>query len=265
MSFMDLFNKNQKDDEDYLPDGYFLVGDIVQTRTGEKGKVTTVKSKIVDVYIFEACAIETYPESDLHLIKGIDAKQQYHKGVYGSAFSYNPCNHWMDEFKLQDGLSIYLSARGMGNKKRDVDEVPTVGCYMDHSWNNGYFTLTPHAPQHEDLFVREQVPSMFISWGDMQAIPLMEYSQAIVWCMSRMMSGEVLEIGCIGAHGRTGTLLAGILVYQGMTATEAMAKVRKDHCSKAIESKKQEDLIRNYHKELEDTDAKDGINEANQD
>ena len=57
-------------------------------------------------------------------------------------------------------------------------------------------------------------------------------------------------MGCFGAHGRTGTLLASILVYEGYTATDAINKVRKDYCDRAIENKKQEDLIQLYETAL---------------
>ena len=49
---------------------------------------------------------------------------------------------------------------------------------------------------------------------------------------------------------RTGTLLASLLVYEGSTAKEAIAKVRKEHCSKAIETIPQEKLVADFEEAL---------------
>ena len=59
-----------------------------------------------------------------------------------------------------------------------------------------------------------------------------------------LRKGRSVEIGCIGAHGRTGTLLAAMLVREeGLSAKQAIAETRLRYCSHAIESQQQEHLI----------------------
>ena len=59
-----------------------------------------------------------------------------------------------------------------------------------------------------------------------------------------------IEIGCVGAHGRTGTFMALVLVESGYTADEAIKIVRKDYCKHAIETVKQEEMIKEYERNL---------------
>jgi len=51
-------------------------------------------------------------------------------------------------------------------------------------------------------------------------------------------------IACMGAHGRTGTAIAAILVADGMDGDQAIRTVRKEHCPRAIETVEQEQYIR---------------------
>ena len=225
---------------------FFLKGDIVETPDGKKARVTGQKGDEVDCYVFDEFTLQIFDSGKLRLLDAIDGWKgnkiskgsEYTANKYhgSQATFYKPCNHWMDEFQLLDGWKIYLSAKGTPSPKR-TGPTPTVGCYMDSGWMLGnQFWFTPNAPINADLFDQEEIPTLYIKWQDMQAIGLKEYSQAIVWCLSRIFEGEMLEIGCHGSHGRTGTLLAGILVYQGMTAEDAINKVHKDHCDKAIET-----------------------------
>ena len=242
-------------------DGYFLVGDTVRTPEGYEAEVIGVKGKSVDVYISEKTSLGTYNESKLDLLTAIpNPSSELQASFQGkdwtkAAYTSHYCGHWMDEFKLNDPdeSTVYLSARGTSSKDKNK-EIPTYGCYMDQGWQStNSIWLTPNAPDDNDnnLFDIEDIPSMYVKWTDMGALPLKEYSQVIVWCMSRIMEeGAKLEIGCYGAHGRTGTLLAGLLVYNGMDGHEAIKEVQKTYCGRAIESQSQEDLIIEYAKAL---------------
>ena len=236
---------------------FFLKGDIVKIPGGKKGRVISVKSDDVDVYVFDDTRLEMFNADVLKLETAVDGwagnkitkGSTYTKSKYSYPM-YKSCNHWMDEFDLLDGWKIYLSGKGTPSPKRTGAD-PTMGCYMDSGWMLGnMFWFTPNCPIDLDLFEKEKIPTLYIKWADMQGIPLREYSEAVVWCLSRIFEGEKLEIGCHGSHGRTGTLLAGILVYQGMTAEDAIKMVREKHCGKAIETKPQEDLIAKYAEEL---------------
>lgn len=48
---------------------------------------------------------------------------------------------------------------------------------------------------------------------------------------------------CVGGHGRTGTMLASLLIEDGVAAVDAIDHVRKNHCQSAVENKDQEDYL----------------------
>ena len=169
------------------------------------------------------------------------------KGRHG--FNFIPkCDHYMTEFKLKEG-SIYLTA--LSSAIDITKPKPTQGCFLADGWlkqNNLWFT--GDAEIDDDLHDMSVVPSMYIDWKDMGVVSIRTLSIAVVWCLRRIREGHTLSIGCFGAHGRTGTLLASILVYEGYTAKDAINKVRDDYCMRAIENKKQEDLIQLYETAL---------------
>lgn len=61
---------------------------------------------------------------------------------------------------------------------------------------------------------------------------------------AQMKDGALVEIACLGGHGRTGTLLAALLAnIEGRGATEAILAVRQRYCEHAIETPAQIALI----------------------
>ena len=250
-----------KDDPVVLPDGKEATvirvdKNSVLIKMNEGGNTKTVKPK--DLTILWDKLYETDPtgwtpyEHNEYLtgttyIQGTSPKKTY----TGKSFALN-CQHNMTEFKLKGGDSVYLnSLRGKYSKSTPTVEPPTVACYLDSGWlDQAQFWFTGDAPIEDDLYDASKTPTLYIAWRDMGTIPLRELSQAVVWCLRRVKEGERLAIGCHGAHGRTGTLLACLLVHEGDTATEAINKVRKEYCTKAIETKGQEELIIKYDNEL---------------
>lgn len=61
--------------------------------------------------------------------------------------------------------------------------------------------------------------------------------------LDRARTGEQVELGCIGGHGRTGTALACLAVLTGCPASEAVAWVRASYCQKAVETAGQEAFV----------------------
>ncbi len=61
--------------------------------------------------------------------------------------------------------------------------------------------------------------------------------------LDRARTGEQVEVGCLGGHGRTGTALACLAVLTGHPATDAVARVRASYCPKAVETANQEAFI----------------------
>lgn len=283
LNVLSKFIKRLKKEEDNME--LFYKGDIVETPKGEVGKILYVNNKSITVKVKkeESSLIDAYKESELILLSGYEEteseklwkeyQEDYkNKGTqasfpsmkgkgkgktYKSGKHFLPsCNHWMDPFKLNEDMTIYLSGSGTSESKKN-DSTPTVGCYMDSGWMKGTFWMTPNGTGEyiDELFPTPPVDTLYLNWRDMGVIPVLDLSIATVWCITRMMEGERLEIGCHGSHGRTGTLLAGILVYLGATAKDAIKEVRTRHCDRAIETKGQEDLIARYEESLREQET----------
>jgi protein-tyrosine phosphatase len=56
-------------------------------------------------------------------------------------------------------------------------------------------------------------------------------------------TGEQVEVGCVGDHGRTVTALAILAILAGHPAADAVAWVRANYCPKAVETAGQEAFI----------------------
>ena len=99
------------------------------------------------------------------------------------------------------------------------------GLYMDPRWNPTW-------------------PGEIIDWPDF-GLPADDARAAaqIRDAFSRAASGQVVEIGCAGGLGRTGTVLACMAVLAGVVATDAVSWVRQNYRVSAIETADQERWI----------------------
>ena len=72
---------------------------------------------------------------------------------------------------------------------------------------------------------------------------------AIKEAFSWAKAGAFVEVGCIGAHGRTGVVLAcmAVLADPELTGPEAVAFIRTSFCNHAIESREQEWYVERFH------------------
>lgn len=62
-----------------------------------------------------------------------------------------------------------------------------------------------------------------------------------------MKHDKIVEFGCFGGHGRTGTVLAALIgKVEGMTVQKAVDAVRDRYCIEAIESQEQVDALLFY-------------------
>lgn len=98
------------------------------------------------------------------------------------------------------------------------DRVPDFGLYLDRRWQPPW----PH--EHVD-------------WPDF-GVPadLVALRAALDRLLHRARSGERVEIGRLGGHGRTGTALACLTTMIGHPVDESVAWVRANYCDKAVET-----------------------------
>jgi hypothetical protein len=108
------------------------------------------------------------------------------------------------------------------------DDPPGFGLYLDEKWAPPW----PHA--HAD-------------WPDFGVPEDVDvFRRALTDLLDRARTGESVEVGCLGGHGRTGTTLACLAVLTGTPAGEAVAWVRANYCEKAVETDKQEELVATF-------------------
>ena len=248
---------------------WFFEEEPVELPNGHFGTVISMVNNNTQVKVRddETSQILTFPTSKVKLLDSYQDIGSSYTSIYGTnppkkytAQTYIPmCEHYMSEFKLSDTQTIYLTARSQYNRNKDTYVEPTMACYLDRAWlDHSAFWFTGDAICDDDLYDSSTVPTMFVDWRDMGTINLRELSQVVVWCLRRISEGHKLSIGCHGAHGRTGTLLASLLVHEGSTAINAIARVRKEYCVKAIETKGQEQLVADYEKGLGEQNASNG-------
>lgn len=134
------------------------------------------------------------------------------------------CNHIHQKVTLSGGTTVTATAVKSISK---LTELPDFGLYADRSW-----VLVP-AWRNE-----------FINWQDMHIPTHNKLAvEQIKDALSRAQAGEIVDVGCIGAHGRTGTILAIMnLIDSGgkIGAVDSVEYIRKVYCNKAIETSHQE-------------------------
>lgn len=110
-------------------------------------------------------------------------------------------------------------------ERRDDDPGRDFGLYCDERW----------APTW---------PAEVIDWPDFGVPRDREAAAAqIRAAFSRARAGERVEVGCAGALGRTGTVLASMAVLAGVPAAHAVQWVREHYDARAVETDEQEQWV----------------------
>lgn len=87
------------------------------------------------------------------------------------------------------------------------------------------------------------VPEIVLDWPDMGVIALpREFWVELVGHLSRLQARML--VFCIGGHGRTGTAIASIMAACGWESADAIAWVRANYCTRAVETVEQEQYVR---------------------
>jgi hypothetical protein len=157
--------------------------------------------------------------------------------------AYDACSHNLDPFPLPDGKTLYLSAsRDARGEKSAGFKDPTSGIYLDPSWQS--ISGTNFLTNTGMLDGGSKYRVTFVRWPDMRAIEHQLLDVLLAFIHMELQNGETVEFGCIGGHGRTGSLAAAVLIgLYDMDAKDAIAYVRKHHCKKAVESVSQEKML----------------------
>ena len=153
------------------------------------------------------------------------------------------CSHKLDPFKVDKDITLYCSGSRHSKNTTNSDIEQTAGVYLDIGWANRFDEVLTNTSIPDKWVDKEEIPHVICAWPDMGKISVHTLSVLALWARDMARKGHIVEVACIGSHGRTGTLLASTLIYSGYSPKKAIKEVRKRHCEHAIESKAQEDLI----------------------
>ena len=128
-----------------------------------------------------------------------------------------------DRVAIADGVEVVATSFDVSDPYQRTD-LPDFGLYLDDRWDPPW----PH--QH-------------LAWPDFGVPDARELTAALDDVLGRVRQGATVEIGCLGGHGRTGTALACLAVLSGVPADQAVAKIRKDYCDRAVETSDQESFV----------------------
>lgn len=87
-------------------------------------------------------------------------------------------------------------------------------------------------------------PADVISWRDFGLPEAPEVAaRQIATAFDRARRGELIEVGCLGGCGRTGTVLACMAVLSGVPPEDAVTWVRAAYRPEAVETPEQEEWV----------------------
>lgn len=118
-----------------------------------------------------------------------------------------------------DGSRVRASSL---DERNPDDPERAFGLYLDSRWQPTW-------------------PAEVVAWPDF-GLPDEPWAAArqIATAFGRAQNGELVEVGCLGGSGRTGTVLACMAVLAGVPGNEAVAWVRSAYRPQAVETAEQE-------------------------
>jgi hypothetical protein len=125
--------------------------------------------------------------------------------------------------RFPDGTRVRASSI---SDRRVDDPERAYGLYLDPRWEPSW-------------------PATLVDWEDfgLPENPQLA-AQQIADAFGRAQQGGLVEIGCLGGSGRTGTVIACMAVLAGVPEAEAVAWVRAEYQPSAVETAEQEAWVR---------------------
>lgn len=135
------------------------------------------------------------------------------------------CWHTEQPVVFPDGTRVLASG---WHERAAEDTPPDWGLYLDARW-------------------QATGPAVVLDWPDF-GVPA-DGAQAeahIRAAFERARAGQRVEVACIGGHGRTGTVLAGMAMLAGVPPERAVAWVRQAYCSRAVQEPAQQYWVERF-------------------
>lgn len=181
---------------------------------------------------------------------------------YQDGYVYEKHNHPGDKviFEANDKKLFASNSTSLrewsGNWNLIVDlagvvQIPNVTPFVSNSAPAKYRELSKLTYKEKEL------PSdiLRLNWTDMGVPPV----KLNFWDKMWDLLPEKTVVCCIGGHGRTGTFLTAMMIAQGYDYWDALEHVRKEHCSKAVESVNQEKYLHGIYVERLERELKVAI------
>ena len=183
-------------------------------------------------------------------------------GSKSSGYVYERCDHWRTPVTMgtKDGGAYTVLASGLsdcphpkgvgwGKDLPGPAPYPDLGFYLDSSW---FRELGSIASAGIECPIKEWWPFIVVGWPDRGSIDDDSYKTLVELAVSKIREGKSIEVACQGGHGRTGTMLAGILAtLEELSAEKAIEQLRKRYCDSAVESHEQKCQVYRYLGEQE--------------
>ena len=194
---------------------------------------------------FKESLTPAVPTSNSYAYSSVD---DWDWGIYGSEAitNYVSCSHHMTPFSFEgmdNTYTVHLTGSSSLKSEPGIAGLPTVGVYLDEGWFRG--RIASNTAHDLDM---TQPASLYIGWPDFGVIDVAILAEGVEWLLPFLHNKEsVIEIACIGGHGRTGTFIAATMIREGWAVNDAVEYIHGGYCNKAIETKTQEDLLEQYY------------------
>ena len=195
------------------------------------------------------------PDEDFSTQKEFFWSADTPKASKPSKLGIHNCKHHLQPFTFKVGEQEYtLYGSAFSDRKSEPQADKAGVCvFLDPRWMQEYRPVWIDPAMAEIMGNRVQAkletPTIFLDWPDMGVLEIEDLKPVVSYLANVIDIG--VEIGCMGGHGRTGTLMALIMVQLGCKAEEAIKTIRKDYCKRAIETQGQEELIKAFAKEVQ--------------
>ncbi|MEI7554659.1 dual specificity protein phosphatase 23 [Candidatus Chlorohelix sp.] len=144
---------------------------------------------------------------------------------------------WVIEGKLAG------SALPGGSGKEDEDLL-----FLHQQGIRAIVSLSQKSPRPE-LLQKYQIMHKHLPLPDFSAPTVEQIEKLVHFIEKRIQRLEPVLIHCRAGYGRTGTILACYLVHRGMSASQAIAEIRRIRPD-SIEIKEQERAVQEYARRL---------------
>lgn len=155
------------------------------------------------------------------------------------------CRHWRQPVAVGP-YTITCSGNYAG--KATEPPYPDFGVYLAQAWRTDLAgSMTANGCTIKRLLNRSPYRAIFVDWVDGSVVSLEVLDDLVEIILSKLRHSQKVDIGCMAAHGRTGTLLASLIASaEHMDGKAALKTMRERYCKYAVEYKAQEELIEDY-------------------